>query len=123
MQMKKIQMKDYLIDISSTIGDALEAITNNHRGSVVVVAGKDRVLEGVISDGDIRRALVAGATTLAPIEKILNRNPTTMDNIEATSEAIAEKLKHNRQINVIPIIQKNRVVDVIVRDTDTENKN
>ena len=46
-----------------------------------------------------------------------------MDNIEATSEAIAEKLKHNRQINVIPIIQKNRVVDVIVRDTDTENKN
>lgn len=122
MRMKKINMEDYLINISSTIGDALKAITNNHRGSVVVV-GDDRILAGVVSDGEIRRALVAGATTLAPVEKILNRNPITMDNMEATSEAIAEKLKHNSQINVIPIIQKNRVVDVIVRDTDAENKN
>ena len=107
-----------MIDISSTIGDALKAITNNHRGSVVVVDGENRVLEGVVSDGEIRRALVAGATTLAPIEKILNRNPITMNNTEATSETIAEKLKHNRQINVIPIIQKNRVVDILCQKSD-----
>ena len=68
-------MKDspYTIKEDATIADVLEVITENHHGAVIVVDSDDQLV-GVVSDGDLRRALVKGATNLTPIFKILNPN-------------------------------------------------
>lgn len=121
METAKENMENFVLSKNATIQDALTAITNNIRGAVVVV-DDEGLLEGVVSDGDIRRALVAGATTITPIEKIVNRNPLVIESSkDATEERVKELLDHNRQVHVIPVLEENKVVDIVVRDTEAEN--
>ena len=104
----------YLIDSNETIAKALEVITENHKGSAVVVNGGYKLL-GVVSDGDIRRGLVHGSTVYTPINKVMNVNCRYVE--EKNLEKAEEILQGNVQINLIPIVdEENCLVDVIVRE-------
>lgn len=109
------QYAKYLLNVSATIGDALVAITENKRGAVLIV-DTDNTLMGVVSDGDIRRALVKGATTLTPIGKIINPNVASVH--QAVNQAAeGEKIFSSQSaINLLPVLDSaNRVRNVLVR--------
>ena len=114
-----VHHQTYLITERASIADALAAITENRRGAVIVV-GKNRTLVGVVSDGDIRRALVKGGTTLTPLQKIVNMNVMAVkynQNLKKESKRIFDKYAG---INLIPVIdERNRVADVVVRGVTT----
>lgn len=105
----------YCIDENATIADALVAITENKRGGVVVT-NREGTLLGVLSDGDIRRALVRGALEITPVLKILNPNVVSL-NRSATSAQEAERIfSEHPEINLIPVVAAhNVVIDVIAR--------
>ena len=104
----------YLIDSNETIAKALKIITENHKGSAVVVNGNNKLL-GVVSDGDIRRGLVHGSTVHTPINKVMNVNCKYLE--EKNQEKAKEILFDNVQINLIPIVdEENHLVDVVVRE-------
>lgn len=111
--MTKLQNFDYIINADSTLSDAMVKITVNHRGCVVVV-DNDMLVVGVLSDGDIRRAMVKGATTFTPVEKAMNPNFVSVssgDNIDAD-----KFFEDHKNINIVPVIDdKNKLVDVIAR--------
>jgi dTDP-glucose pyrophosphorylase len=54
----------------------IAVIDNNRRQFAVVVDEKDRLL-GVVADGDIRRAILRGATLDSPAREIMNSDPKT----------------------------------------------
>jgi len=60
--------------INSTIEQAVQ-ILNQVGLKIVLITDKNGVLQGTISDGDIRRGLMNGLTLSSPIEKIINYQP------------------------------------------------
>ncbi len=64
--MKTLQISDYCVSETGTIRDALAVIDRCGIGLAIVCTAPFRVT-GVISDGDIRRALLAGKTLESPI--------------------------------------------------------
>jgi CBS domain-containing protein len=103
----------FALSPEATIQDALVAITNNHLGTVIVV-DKDNAVLGVLSDGDIRRALVRDALLVTPIMKVLN---TDFISVYETDPAAAEKIfAEYPGINVIPILNKRQeMIGVAIR--------
>ena len=105
--------KIFIINQNETIEKALQVITENHKG-VVIIVDNDNKLMGVASDGDIRRGLVHGSTIHTPINKVMNINCVYLTvNDQAQAEAI---MKDNLAINLIPIVnEKNQLVDIVIR--------
>ena len=70
---KSIKQNPFVIEKSASIKEAMRAISANQKG-VIVVIDKNERLVGVLSDGDIRRALLREASLITPIEKVMNIN-------------------------------------------------
>ena len=84
------------------------------RGGLQVVFVEDRegVLVGAISDGDVRRALINGATLDDPVESVMNRNPAVVGPTAAQDDV--ERLKRERGIRVVAVVDATgRLIDVI----------
>ncbi|MFA6006953.1 MAG: CBS domain-containing protein [Candidatus Paceibacterota bacterium] len=117
--MNIISTSSYCIAENATIADALMAITENKRGCVIVIGGAGALL-GILSDGDIRRALVKGAMELTPILKILNPNVLSLNRAVAIAQESKKIFSEHPEINLIPILGVgNVVVDVIARGEKT----
>lgn len=86
---------------SASLRMAMEAIG---RGAVEIalVVGEDRRLLGTVTDGDIRRALLAGATLDGPVESVMNKQFTTVNEDANRSEVL--DLMQARTLGQIPIL-------------------
>ena len=116
--MKKFdyQSSNYVVVESILLAEALEVVTLNQRGAVVVANDKG-ILRGILSDGDIRRALLRGATLVTPISKLINLNVISLSNKESLKDRSKEIFEAKTVVNIIPIVDsKNKVVDIIVRN-------
>ncbi len=106
--------QNLVADDEKTIGEVMLMITDNQRGAVIVV-DEEFIYKGVVSDGDIRRGLVRGATQLAPVSKIVNMNAQTLTEKDRGEAELV--FTQQPAITLIPIVgEKNILVDVIVRD-------
>tara|TARA_R110000868_G_scaffold153644_9_gene379160 strand:- start:6977 stop:8029 length:1053 start_codon:yes stop_codon:yes gene_type:complete len=99
--------KDIAISKTDTIKVAIEAID---RGSLqlALVIDHESKLVGTISDGDIRRALLKGASLDTPVSDFLNYKPITVSPNHKSSEI--KKLMNQYTISKIPIIDENNFV-------------
>ena len=65
----------YLIDINNSISEALYGLEQSSPiNTLLVTSGTDKKLEGVITDGDVRRRLIEGGNTSDPIKTCINQN-------------------------------------------------
>jgi len=96
-----------LIEKRLSIKDAIENL-NNNTTKIAIVVNKKNELEGVISDGDIRRGLLKGLDLSDSILSVMRKNPLVV-----TSEVgidIVRKLMLANKIQQIPIVDnKNKV--------------
>lgn len=76
------------------------------RGAIVI--DENRKLLGVVSDGDIRRGLLAGISLDEPVHKIMNNNPTVAS-IDFTKEQLIE-LMESKSILSIPVVNDEMIV-------------
>ncbi len=90
-----------LIKPNSTVKDALEKI-NNESLRVALVINDEYRLQGVVADGDIRRALLKGVNLESGIDKVMNSSPITVPRGTAKEEII--KLMEERNILFIPVV-------------------
>lgn len=116
MKKKKLTHGSLAITHDATIEEAMGAITDNQRGCVAVVRDQN-IFEGVVSDGDIRRAMLQGATRLTPVTKIINMNATVITEDEARRGRAEEIFNTESSINILPVVDtKNTLVDVLIRE-------
>ena len=79
---------------------------------VILVADKAKHLIGIITDGDIRRALLRGNAMTLPLKKIMQPSPKYLSANCSLSEAREMMLKNN--ILHIPLVQEGKVVDILL---------
>lgn len=85
----------------SSLRDVLETIDAAELQIALVVDDKSR-LEGVITDGDVRRALLGGITLEAPAESLMTRTPVTAS--PDMKQAAIERLMYNHELHQVPIV-------------------
>lgn len=106
-------MRKYIIIELATIKDALIAINNiTHDGESLIVVNSDQQMVGSLTDGDIRRGLIAGAELTDPVSKIMHRDFKFIK--EEEYDVAHLKSFRDRRIMFIPILDKQRhIVDVV----------
>jgi len=106
------------ISTDTTILQAMELINQNGMG-IVLLVDENEHLVATISDGDIRRGLLAGNTLNTPILKMLKTKqrtqiPSPITALAGTSPNNLLYLMHQFGVNHVVLLDvDNRVVDVI----------
>ena len=106
-------MRKYIISETASVRDALVAINNiTHDGELLIVVNAAQQMVGSLTDGDIRRGLIAGAELTDTINKIMHRD---FKFIKQEDYDVAHlKSFRDRRIMFIPILDaENHVVDVV----------
>lgn len=106
------------IDSNASIRQAMNLMNRNRLGTVLVV-GEERSLVGIISDGDVRRSLLADMDLEIPAMTILegkvgskSEKPITAYNGQSNSKYLEIMTKHN--ISFLPLLdERERVVGLI----------
>ncbi|TKF23476.1 CBS domain-containing protein [Vibrio genomosp. F6] len=99
--------KNVLIKPTSTLRDALEII-NNEALRVVLVVDDNHQLQGVVTDGDIRRGLLNNLALTAEITQVMNTNPMTADAKTPRDDLIATM--ESKEILSLPLLESGKVV-------------
>ena len=101
--------KKYIITTSNTILDALKALdgTSHDSQTLFVVDDKGRMV-GTLTDGDIRRGLIAGVTLETSVSEIMHTNFKFVR--EGQNDARLLKEFRERQIYFIPVLDESGYV-------------
>ena len=106
-------MEKYCIGLDYTIKEAIERIDSN-KNRVVIVINKNNKVVGVLSQGDIIRALSSGKTLFTRVETIIRSNFYYLNekNLEQ-----AYGLFKKTKITLLPIVDDDFcLVDIISMD-------
>jgi dTDP-glucose pyrophosphorylase len=99
---------------ATTVRQTIEAITKNGR-QVALVTDADERLVGIVTDGDIRKALLRGASLESAIGETVNRSPIVARPGVSGREALG--LMRRRSIRHLPIVDgTGRLIDVVFLD-------
>jgi dTDP-glucose pyrophosphorylase len=98
----------------ASLREALEAITKNSRQAVLVVEDDGR-LAGLVTDGDIRRAILRGVSLDDRVTAVMNPRPVTIALGGSREAALA--MMQRRSIRHLPVVdERGRLADVILLD-------
>jgi len=99
-----------LVGPDTPVRAVIEVINRTAIQIALVVDGTQRLL-GTVSDGDVRRAILAGRPIDVPASTIMNPNPVTIDLGTAREDALF--LMRDRNIHQIPVLDgAGRVVSI-----------
>lgn len=100
----KSNLKKALIDCKTTIKDAISSLDKNGIGILILHDGHGSLV-GVVTDGNIRRAILNNVNFSLPISKICTKNPVTAS--ERIDIAIARQIMDDGRgfyINHLPLL-------------------
>lgn len=97
-----VSIENLLIQQTAKIHDALRVIDRNGLGLAFVV-DSDGVLQGVITDGNVRRALMKGSTITDAVASVMTVDCVSLP-VSASPQRISEHLNH--RIHVIPLLDE-----------------
>ena len=106
-------MEKFLLQENATYLEALEKIDHNKRGFVIVVDEQRKAL-GILTDGDIRRAFIAGKRVMdiVQIDRDKHFRYLTLDNTFTDTIDIFK----NEAINLLPVLdEEGRVINIITK--------
>lgn len=107
-------MKDHLISQEITLLEALSRINSVAPEPLVLfVLDEENRMVGTLTDGDSRRALIAGASVNDKVSKIMHRNFNYMKIEEIDN---VKELKHQKEMmmKLVPILDKDmHIVEII----------
>lgn len=107
-------LERFFVPPDGTLRQAMQVINATAKGTALIV-DETRVLRGILTDGDVRRALLAGAGLDAPVRDWMVRQPITIGSAAHSHEISALMALH--QIRQLPILDEaGRAVDLRLAD-------
>lgn len=113
-------MFDKPISIKTTLMAAVRTIELSARRIAVVVDDNSHVL-GTVTDGDIRRHILAGGSLKTIVSKVMNPSPVKV--IEGSSEGYIKDLMRHNNVIALPLVDKNGIFLRLIHLMDLENPN
>ncbi len=116
--LQKEILKSLFVSKNDTVREVLIKIDQASLGMALVVDENEK-LEGLVTDGDLRRYIIREDDLNQKIEKIMIRNPVTakVDWSKETIQSLA-----NPRIKHIPIIDNNGIVKDIMLNLDLQER-
>jgi len=116
----KEDIKKILVSPASSIKETLEIIDKGVK-QIALVVDKNNKLLGTVTDGDIRRAILDGKDLESSVDTVMNKNYTALS-IDSNKEELKNTFK-NKEINQIPLLDKNNIVrDIVLINDILKNK-
>lgn len=103
-----------LLEKNLTVEDAARYIINGHERTLVF-HDENKKLIGVISQGDILKAIWNGKSVISPILDIINYNPIVIDADQQNKFETAIEHFVLMGVLVIPIVNDQRIILDVVR--------
>ena len=97
-------LKNFKINLDSPISKALSVINKNMSGACFVV-DKKNILKGILTDGDIRRALLRKKTLSTKVSKVIKKNFFYL-NYKSGSTILKKPL--NKKFKIVPLVNETR---------------
>lgn len=111
-----------ILSPQASLGDALKALDAAPEFRVIVVTDADRRLLGTITDGDIRRSLLAGKSVQEPACNIMHKDPLILPP-EATPAQQRHAMEERIVRQVIIVNQQRQVLDIVTMDCLSTSRN
>ena len=106
--------RDALVSSSTSLRQTIEAITEGNLQIALVVDSENKLL-GTVTDGDIRKAILAGKDLNITAGEAMRSQPIT--SASKTPRAAILKLMRENRIHQMPLVdEQGRVVDVLTVD-------
>lgn len=86
---------------------------------VLLVINRKQVFVASITDGDVRRAILAGASLETMVSKIANYHPLFL---ERDDETIAWKVMHEEKISALPVLDNEKKIQKVYIIGENEQK-
>ncbi|MHA1754979.1 MAG: CBS domain-containing protein, partial [Candidatus Odinarchaeia archaeon] len=110
--MNSEQYKKILIKPDTPLKNALKQIDKAGLQLLLIVDEKEKLL-GIVTDGDMRRAIIKGLDFKTPIQDIMTKNPIVTSYKSNKEEAL--RLMKKYEIRHIPVVdEKNKIVDIFL---------
>lgn len=104
--------KDHLIELGSTIKQALKKLDILAKDAILFVVDKESRLIGSLTDGDVRRGLLKDISIYEVVDEIIQSNPRHICKGERNINKIIEYREGN--FRILPVLDKDeKVVNVI----------
>jgi len=101
-------MKDITVQTNISIRQAMKALDKTAKKCLLVIDDNKKLL-GTLTDGDLRRSILAGAKFAENISDSYKTKPTVIKEDEYNPEK-AKELLLKRKLDMIPIVNENNVV-------------
>jgi len=126
---KMITLDDVIVNKEKNIIETMKIIDHNGLG-IAIVCNEQREVSGVVTDGDIRRAIIMGCKLNSPIFKITNLHPlvlheTEVNNKKNLKDKLIKKLNMKPLASnvIIPVVnKKNELLNIISTHRQSENE-
>jgi GTP:adenosylcobinamide-phosphate guanylyltransferase len=103
--------KDVVVSPETSLSEAIRKIDASGL-QVALIVGHDDVLKGILTDGDIRRAVLMGRNLEIPVSQVMKTKPITFSPTASRDEML--KLMQKRSIRHLPLVDEaSRLVDLI----------
>jgi dTDP-glucose pyrophosphorylase len=110
--MNDLDMKKYIVSADLSIRDALKHLDKNGEG-ILVIYKNDKVY-GIVTDGDIRRAILADIDLTEEIIAITNTEFIFISR-ETDNNEIKDKFK-NTIARQLPVIEDGQLIDIVLEE-------
>lgn len=104
-------MIEKALDSRATLVEAVRAIEISRRRIAVVVSDDGRLM-GTLTDGDVRRCLLAGGSLETPVSEAMNQNPLCAPS--SSSEGYLLDIMRHGNILAVPLVDANdRFIELV----------
>ena len=103
--------QEVLVRAGTSFGETIKEM-DRHKKSIALIVDEETRLLGIVTDGDIRRAILSGITPGEDVQKVMNHNPFCLNPGYADGEML--RIMVDKNIFHLPIIDEQKKVNGIV---------
>ena len=97
---------------NSSLSDVATLMTKKPLGAALLL-WINKTLAGIITEGDIRKAIATNKKTDDSINVFINRNPVTVSSSMAIHDAMKLMEDRQSQISVLPVVDNKKCVGLL----------
>lgn len=112
--------KDVVVNENASFGETIKKMDQHEKSIALIIDEKDRLL-GILTEGDIRKAILKGITLNENVKKTMNKTPFCLKPGYSDGEMVRIMMDHN--IYHLPIVDDHKTLKgIVLKQTFVQQK-